>query len=285
VLSPTRAPRASTASAEQAYQKGDFATAAHEYTEAAKRDPKKPVLQFNAGTAAYRAGKFPQAAQAFQESISRSPSGDAERLADQEDAYYNLGNTLYRSGQKTEQSSTEETLRTWNRAVKAYDTALQLRAGDADSKYNREFVKRKIEELKKKQDQQQNPQQNQSQNQQHNQQQNPQQKPPQNSPPQANNGAPPQQPPNGQPPNQQPPSAGQPKPGSGEPPKPASGNGQPQPGEAADQAGAERLPGQMSPEEARELLDSQKGEERRAIGLPVARREPNTPPDPPARDW
>jgi Ca-activated chloride channel family protein len=285
VLSPTRAPRASTASAEQAYQKGDFATAAHEYTEAAKRDPKKPVLQFNAGTAAYRAGKFPQAAQAFQESISRSPSGDAERLADQEDAYYNLGNTLYRSGQKTEQSSTEETLRTWNRAVKAYDTALQLRAGDADSNYNREFVKRKIEELKKKQDQQQNPQQNQSQNQQQNQQQNPQQKPPQNSPPQANNGAPPQQPPNGQPPNQQPPSAGQPKPGSGEPPKPASGNGQPQPGEAADQAGAERLPGQMSPEEARELLDSQKGEERRAIGLPVARREPNTPPDPPARDW
>jgi len=41
----------------------------------------------------------------------------------------------------------------------------------------------------------------------------------------------------------------------------------------------------MSPEEARELLDSQKGEERRAIGLPVARQEPNTPPDPPTRDW
>ena len=195
VLSPVGTLRASTASAEEAYKKGDFATAAHEYAEAAKRDPKKPALQFNAGTAAYRAGKFPQAAQAFQESISRAPSGDAERLADQEDAYYNLGNTLYRSGQKTEQSSAEETLQTWNQAVKAYDTALQLRAGDADSKYNRDFVKRKIEELKQKQNQPQDQSQNQQQNQPQNQPQNQQQKPPQNSPSQANSGAPPQQPP------------------------------------------------------------------------------------------
>ena len=52
-------------------------------------------------------------------------------MADQEDAYYNLGNTLYRSGQKTEQSSADETLKTWDQAVKAYDTALQLRAGAA----------------------------------------------------------------------------------------------------------------------------------------------------------
>jgi Ca-activated chloride channel family protein len=297
VLSPAGAPRASTASAEQAYKKGDFTTAAQEYTEAAKRDPQKPMLQFNAGTAAYRAGKFPQAAQAFQDSISRAPSGDAQRLADQEDAYYNLGNTLYRSGQKTEQSSTEQTLQTWNQAVKAYDTALQLRAGDADSKFNRDFVKRKIEELKKKQNQQENQQQKPQQNQPQNQ----AQKPSQNSPPQANNGTPRQQPPNGQqpPPNGQPPNGqppgqpGQPPPGRQPPnqqppgagqPKPAAGSGQP-PQDASDQAGAERVPGQMSAEEARELLDSQKGEEHRAIGLPMARREPNTPPEQPARDW
>jgi Ca-activated chloride channel family protein len=274
---------ASTASAEEAYKKGDYAKAAQEYAEAAKRDPKKPALQFNAGTAAYRAGKFPQAAQAFQESISRAPSGDAKRLADQEDAYYNLGNTLYRSGQKTEQSSADETLKTWDQAVKAYDTALQLRAGDADSKFNRDFVKRKIEELKQKQNQQQDQRQNQ--------QQNAGQKPPQNSPPQANGGAPPpngqppnQKPPNQQPPGQKPPSAAQPKPDNGQP-KPAPGSGQPQPEEGAAQADAARVPGQMSPEEARELLDSQKGEERRAIGLPVARKEPGTPPDQPMRDW
>jgi hypothetical protein len=41
----------------------------------------------------------------------------------------------------------------------------------------------------------------------------------------------------------------------------------------------------MSAEEARELLDSQKGEERRALGLPVARRERDRPPDKPVKDW
>jgi hypothetical protein len=41
----------------------------------------------------------------------------------------------------------------------------------------------------------------------------------------------------------------------------------------------------MSAEEARELLDSQKGEERHALGLPVARGQPDAPPDKPVKDW
>ncbi len=69
----------------------------------------------------------------FQQSISHAPSSDPKRLADQQDAYYDLGNTLYRAGQKTEQSAPQETLQKWNEAVKAYDTALQLRADDADA--------------------------------------------------------------------------------------------------------------------------------------------------------
>jgi len=287
-LLPPGSVRASTAGADEAYKKGDFVTAASEYAAAAKRDPKEPVLQFNAGTAAYRAGQFPQAAQAFQESISRAPSGDSKRLAEQEDAYYNLGNTLYRTGQKTEQSAPQQTLETWNQAVKAYDTALQLRRDDADSKFNRDFVKRKIDELKQKQNQQQN-QNRQGQN-------SSQQPPPQSTPPQPNTGAPPPaQPPTAQPqnpppppgqqqPNQPPPSGGESKPSDSQP-KPAAGNGEPPPADAADAADAQRLPGQMSPEEARELLDSQKGEERHALGLPVAQREPDSPPDKPRKDW
>jgi hypothetical protein len=41
----------------------------------------------------------------------------------------------------------------------------------------------------------------------------------------------------------------------------------------------------MSQEEARELLDAQKGDERRAQGLPFARRESASPPDKPVKDW
>jgi Ca-activated chloride channel family protein len=312
LLLPGGAARASTTSAEDAYKKGDFATAEHEYAAAAQRDPKKPVLQFNAGTAAYRAGQYPQAAKAFQESISRAPSGDAKRLADQEDAYYNLGNTLYRTGQKTEESSPQQTMQTWTQAVKAYDTALQLRPDDADSKFNRDFVKRKIQDLNQKpppQNQSQNQPQNQPNNQQQNKQQDQSKDPQQNQPPnQPQNppqppkggGTPPgqqpppaqppppgQQPPPAQPPpgaNQPPPGADPPKPGSGQP-KPAPGNGEPPPQEAADQDDAQPPPGQMSREEARQLLDSQKGEERHALGLPSARQDADTPPEKPLKDW
>ena len=75
-------------------------------------------------------------------------------MANQEDAYYNLGNALYRTGQKTEQTDPQQTLQKWTQAVKAYETALQLRADDADSKYNRDLVKRKIDALQQKQNQQ-----------------------------------------------------------------------------------------------------------------------------------
>ena len=142
--------------AEDAYKKGDFIAAEQAYAAAAQRDPKKPVLQFNSGTAAYRAGQFPQAAQAFQQSISHAPSSDPKRLANQQDAYYNLGNALYRTGQKTEQTNPQETLQKWTAAVKAYETALQLRADDADSKYNRDLVKRKIDALQQNQNRQPN---------------------------------------------------------------------------------------------------------------------------------
>jgi Ca-activated chloride channel family protein len=265
----------------------------------------KPVVQYNRGTAAYRAGRFPEAAKAFQESINHAPSADAQRLADQEDAYYNLGNTLYRSGQKTEASSPEQTLKTWTQAVKAYETALQLRSDDADSKYNRDFVKRKIDELKQNQNppppqnsNQGNPPPNQSPNQgqsppQPNQGNSPpNQPPPQNQPPpgqqpptqqpppnQSSGQQPPAQPPPAQPPPAQPPpGAGQPKPAPGTEPPPAGGGG-------ADPSDTERQPGQMSREEARELLDSEKGEERHARGLPYARRDTDSPPDKPIRDW
>ena len=294
--------RASPANAAEAYKRGDFGAAAKEYAAAAERDPKKPILAFNAGSAAYKAGQFPQAAQAFQRAINLLPSGEAGRLAEQEDAYYNLGNTLYRTGQKTEDSDPKQTLDTWAQAVKAYDTALQLRGNDADSKFNRDFVNRKIEELKKKQNQSQNQQQNQQPNQQQNTQNSGQppnsgaapnsgQSPPPQQPPPAPQPAPPRtKPPADQQPSQaqQPPSGGQPKAGNGQP-KPAPGGEQPPKQDPAETGAAqqdtERLPGQMSREEARQLLDSEKGEERRAHGLPFARRQPDSSPDEPVKDW
>jgi len=157
-----------------------FAASPSDATAVAPADRTKPASEFNSGTAAYRAGRFPQAMQDFEQSIKRAPSTDPKRLRDQQDAYYNLGNTLYRAGQKTEQSTPQEAIRLWTDAVKAYDTALQLRSDDADSKFNRDLVQRRIDALRQ------------------------QQKPPppsqgrgQGQPPKPNGGAPPNPPPPG----------------------------------------------------------------------------------------
>jgi Ca-activated chloride channel family protein len=337
---------ASTSGAEKAYQKGDFATAQREYDSLAKRNPKKPELEFNAGTAAYKAGRFPQAAEAFQKSLGGKQSADPKRLAAQEDAFYNLGNTLYRTGQQTEQSNPQQTIQNWEQAVKTYEAALQLRADDTDAKYNRDLVKRKLEELKKQQQQQQQNQQNQKQDQQQDQQkqdqqnqsgqnsdqknqeskdqkqdqqqqtgqssdqknqqqneqpkqqdqsgQNPEtknedQKSGADSKPeqqkeqqQANNGSQPDQ-------QKQPDQKGkQPQPANGQP----QGNAQANTGadqrkhESAQAEESQREPGQMSKEEARNLLDSLKNEQRRLPAAPLARSgSADNRPDKPFKDW
>jgi Ca-activated chloride channel family protein len=251
-----------------------------------------PEAAYNSGTTAYRAGQFPQAAQSFQEAIKNAPSSDAKRLAEQEDAYYNLGNALYRTGQKTEQSAPQDTIQKWTEAVKAYETALQMRADDTDSKYNRDLVKRKIDALKQ---QQQNQNQNQNNNQ--NPQQKPGQSPPQNSGQGKGNGQgqgqPPGQPPppSGQPPPGQSPSTSQPPQGQpprspGQPPPAGQSPGSDQPEHGDGAADNERAPGQMTREEARELLDSVKGDERRPPGAPLARQTAaGPPPQEPRKNW
>ncbi len=336
LLTPHRA-HADTWGADQAYHKGDYASAEQAYAAAARNNPSAPILQYDLGDAQYKAGKFPQAAQAFQQSIANAPASDTQRLAVQQDAYYNLGNALYREGQKTAQTAPQDTLQKWNAAVKAYETALQLRADDADSKFNRDLVKRKIAALQQQQNQnqsqppssQQDPQGKQGQNPQQGQgtgqpphpPQDPQNKPNPNPPQNQSSGEPPSPPQDarnkpdqnpaqnqgpGQPPDQpqNPPphqSPGQPPPQNannnaqepGEPPPGGAGgaNGQPpgrqppqNPGEDSRTADDDHAPGQMSREEARELLDSVKGDERR-MPAPLDRRDSYSEPSQPLKNW
>jgi len=312
--------RATSVDAQDANTNVDYTAAEQAYAAAAQRDPKKPDLQFNVGTAAYKAGQFPQAAEAFQKSLDGIPSADPKRLAAQEDAYYDLGNTLYRSGQKTEPSNAPQTIQTWEQAVKTYDAALQLRANDTDAKYNRDLVQRKLEELKKQQ-QQQNQKQNQDQKQdqqnksaqnsgQKNQQnkdqksdqqnqsgQNSQAKNQENQNQKSGAGSKPdqqkdqQQANSGSKPDQQkqPDQNGQqPQPANGQP----QGNAQAQAGANPDQNAAAQAadsqvePGQMSKADAQALLDSVKNEEQRLPTAPVARNgNISQQSDQPIKDW
>jgi Ca-activated chloride channel homolog len=161
--------QASPQSAEQAYKKGDFGAAEKQYEQAADQHPEAAPLQFNVGASAYKTGAYDQALPAFQKALS------SDEVGVQQQAYYDIGNTQYRVGQKTEKSSPPETIKTWQGAVQSYDAALKLKPDDADAKFNRDFVQKKLEQLQKqnqqKQDQEKKDQQNQKQDQQNQQQQ------------------------------------------------------------------------------------------------------------------
>ncbi len=173
----TGSAQASVSNGEKAFQQGDFTKAEQEYRQAATKSPEKPILHYNHGAAAYKSGNFDAAAQSFTKAMT------TDDLKLQQDDYYNLGNTQYRMGQKTEKANAQETIKTWEQAVQSYEAALQLKKDDGDAKYNRDLVKRKLEELKKQEEQkkQQQQQQDQKQDQQKDQQEQNKNQPSQNN--------------------------------------------------------------------------------------------------------
>lgn len=141
--------QASVSSAQRAYQAGRFEDARKEYDALLLRRAADPRLQFNAGAAAYRDGQFAEAAERFAKAAA------APDLKLQQRAYYNRGNTHYQIGEReTEMDKKREA---WEQSLKDFEATLKLDAKDADAQHNLEFVKQRLEELKQqeqKQDQQ-----------------------------------------------------------------------------------------------------------------------------------
>lgn len=129
------------------YDAGRYESAWREYRNALRDKPDDPRLHFNAGTAAYQAGNYEKALEYFS-SAMLTPDPNLQQRA-----YYNRGNALYRFGEAT--SEPKEKMQHWDEAVSAYESALKLNPNDADAKFNQELVRQKLEELKKQQQQQQ----------------------------------------------------------------------------------------------------------------------------------
>lgn len=98
------------------------------------------VSSYNTGTSAYRGGDFSAAQRQFETALHTPDTGL------QNSAYYDLGNARYRAGQATLAKDRDATIATWKQAIAAYDGALALAPTDADAKFNRDFVARKLAE-------------------------------------------------------------------------------------------------------------------------------------------
>jgi Ca-activated chloride channel family protein len=168
LLLPTIA-SASPSSALREYQAGKYPEALKEYEKLLQRKSDDPRLHFNAGAAAYRNRQFDEAAKQFNDAVA-TPD-----LKLQQQAYFNRGNTLFRLGEANPDPS--KRTEAWEKSLQDFEIAGKLNQQDADARFNYEFVKKKLEELKQQQQQQQQKQdnkqdkkQNQDQQQQQNQQ-------------------------------------------------------------------------------------------------------------------
>jgi Ca-activated chloride channel family protein len=135
------AAQASPSSALREYNAGNYTNALQEFERLVQVNTNDLRLVFNAGTAAYRATNFDAALTDFQ-LATWSPD-----LKLQQQAYYNLGNTLYRQGElkfEPDTASLDAMEKTWQQAVKGYEHAAELNTNDADAAYNLAFVKRQI---------------------------------------------------------------------------------------------------------------------------------------------
>jgi Ca-activated chloride channel family protein len=132
------------------YTEKKYDAALNKYQDALLEDPNAPITQFNIAAAAYKKNNYDKA----MESCGKTLKTEDVRI--QSKTYYNMGNTFYRQNKLAE-------------SIQSYEQALKLNPNDMDAKYNLEFVRAKLKENAKPQNQQ-NQQQQQQQQQQQNQQ-------------------------------------------------------------------------------------------------------------------
>ncbi|MBF0224074.1 MAG: VWA domain-containing protein [Desulfobacterales bacterium] len=139
---------ASVLGAYKDYKDGDYLKAKEKYKEASAKDPNNSLIYFNLGASAYKNNDYDEAEKAFLKTLQTT-----DNLSLQNNAYYNLGNTLYRQGEKTVQTDSSNTIAQWKKSLQAYQDAIKLNPKDKDSEFNYSIVKKRLEELEKQQQQ------------------------------------------------------------------------------------------------------------------------------------
>ena len=133
----------SPGSALKAYEQGQFPVARQEYERLAKEHPDDPRYRFNAGDSAYRQKDWTNAAAWF-ESVLANPD-----LNLQEQANYNLGNTLFRLGESA--ADPQVKTKQWEQSIGHFEAATRLNPADTNAVNNLTFARQMLEELRRQQ--------------------------------------------------------------------------------------------------------------------------------------
>jgi len=133
----------------QLYADGKYEDAASKYGEGLIDAPASPLLEFNLTTALYKQGKYDDALAALNKLAANGDPAWTAPVA------YNMGNIHFRLGAGAETTNPQQALQSWEQALADYKRAMVADAADENAKFNHEFVSRRIDELKKKLEEQQ----------------------------------------------------------------------------------------------------------------------------------
>jgi tetratricopeptide (TPR) repeat protein len=134
------------------YKQEKYGEAADKYSQAKEESPDSDIVNFNLGAALYKEGKYEEALDA----ITGALSTDDKKLEAQ--AVYNLANTTYKLGSEMAQTDMNSAINMYRQSLDYFKRAMELDSSDQDAKYNHELVERNLkillDQLKNQQQQQ-----------------------------------------------------------------------------------------------------------------------------------
>ena len=138
-----------SAEAKEAYKGGLFEKARDLYARLLGDKPpasEKSELSYGLGATAHQMKDYDRAVDAFSDALE-SPDSSLQNRAHQ-----GLAHTLYDQGDRTLAKQPQFTIRAWTDSIRHFDAALAIKDDD-EARENREFVKKRLEELKEQEDQ------------------------------------------------------------------------------------------------------------------------------------
>lgn len=122
----------------EAFERKDYPGARSEFDRQLSRQPDRPEMQFNVGSAAYKQGDLDTALGAFSRAVTSPDPALRGKAA------YNLGNTLFQRGARQQEKEARKS--EWKNAIQHYDEALKVDPKNADAIYNRDLVLKLLEQ-------------------------------------------------------------------------------------------------------------------------------------------
>ncbi len=127
----------------QLYKAGDYPSSLEAYKKAVEINPNNRQALFNQGDAAYKNEKYADAAAHFEEVANASNDPDMKAKA-----YHNQGNALLQAKE-------------FEKSIEAFKKSLRISPGDAHTRYNLSYAKKKLKEKQQNQQEQDQKDQNQ----------------------------------------------------------------------------------------------------------------------------